>query len=546
MKKTPNKEILRKGKGCNKRINHIEKEGKMKKYYIVLLTVLFAVGLVFASNTAAVAAPDKPVRGGTLRCVARNLSRVLGYPAQFDTVDMIFSLPVLEKLVDWEKNAVFTPVLAESWEGDPEALTITWHLRKGVKFHDGTDWNAEALKWNFERIIEGRGRPSTDKVKSLEVVDEYTLVMHLSEFNWMMFEDFGFAQMISPTAFEKAGGGDMEKGKQWARMNPVGTGPFKVAEYKRDAYIKYIKNDNYWRQGMPYLDGIEIHALPDPMVAAAKLEAGEADMWLGVTDVPNILDLKEKGYKINWELGMSTCIIFDSNNPKSIFANKKVRDAIEYAIDRPAIAKMLGQGLYEPLFQLARAKSPTYIEGYNPRPYNPEKAKQLLAEAGYHNGFKTTMLALPPSRDAVSALKSYLGNIGIDVSADVADFGRYFGSVFGTGFKDMALSVYGNHPDGKEIFVHFGPNPATFRTGDIYKSPKFLSLCNEALSHKYMNAAEAKDKIKEAIKQAGEDAIAVPLWKTVNVAIMYPYVQSDYYTIHTIIWTPYDDFMEKH
>jgi ABC-type transport system substrate-binding protein len=284
------------------------------------------------------------------------------------------------------------------------------------------------------------------------------------------------------------------------------------------------------------------------MVAAATLEARDADMWLGVSAVPNIIDLKEKDYKINWELGMSNCIILNSNDPKSIFANKKVREAIEYAIDRPAIAKMLGQGLYEPLFQLASAKSPTYVEGYNPRPYNPEKAKKLLAEAGYDKGFKTTMLALPTSAsiDAVSALRSYLGNVGIDVRADVADFGRYFGSVFGTGFKDMALSVYGNHPDGKEIFVHFGPNPATFRTGDIYKSPKFLSLCNEALSHKYMNAAEAKEKIKEAIREAGEDAIAVPLWKTVNTAIMHPYVHSDYYTIHTIIWTPYDDFMEKH
>ena len=520
----------------------------MKRHLGILVIVLFIIGLVFSGNAPAAAAPDTPVKGGTLRCISRNLSRLLGYPAEFDTTDMIYSLPVLEKLVDWDKNAALTPVLAESWEGDPKALIITWRLRKGVKFQDGTDWDAEAFKWNFERIIESRGRPSTDKIKSLEVVDKYTLAMHLSQFNWLMFEDYGFAQMISPTAFKKAGGGDMEKGKQWARMNPVGTGPFKLAEYKRDAYIKYIRNDNYWRQGMPYLDGIEVYALPDPMVAAAKLEAGEADMWLGVRSVANILDLREKGYKINWEIGMSDCIIFDSNNPKSIFANKKVREAAEYAIDRPAIAKMLGHGLYEPLFQLASKDSPAYVDDYNPRPYNPEKAMQLLGEAGYPKGFETTMLTLPTpaARDATSALKSYLGNIGIDVKIDVADFGRYFSSVFGTGFKNMAFSLYGNHPDGKEVLVHFGPTPATFRTGDIYKSPEFLSLCNEVLSHKYMSAAEAKEKIKEVIKQGGEDAIAVPLWKTANTAIMHPYVYSDYYTIHTIIWTPYDAYMEKH
>ena len=437
-------------------------------------------------------------------------------------------------------------VLAESWDADPEALTFTWHLRKGVKFHDGTDWNAEACRWNFQLGLD-TGRLSDGKyIESLEVVDEHTLKMHLNAFAWNMLENWGLLQSISPTAFENSGTTEEER-IAWARVNAVGTGAFTVDEWKRDDFIRFAKNDNYWREGMPYLDAIEIRYIPDPMVAAATMEAGEADMWFAVSSVQNIVDLQEKGLKLNWGPGMFVTILFNSSDPESILHDQKIRAAIEYAIDRPKIAEMLGQGMFEPFHQMASSTWPGYVEGYDPRPYNLDKARELLAEAGKPDGFKTTLLLTEMGIDAGSAIQADLAEVGIDVDLDVADMGRYFGSVFGTGFSDMVFTQSGINPSATDLFVHYGPDPMTFRTGNIYKSPEYLALCAEALdSSKYDSIADAMPKIREAIRQAGEDAMIVPLWRTAEAGIMQPYVHSDYPIIHGIIWTAHDDWMEEH
>jgi peptide/nickel transport system substrate-binding protein len=528
-------------------------------------------------TSTTVAPPSGVVTGGILKMItdAGGIPKNLGYGPEKAPVDDYLMKAVMERLCEWDPKGNQIPVLAESWEGDPQALTVTWHLRKGVKFTDGTDWNAEALLWNFQLGLDNNRLTDGQYVQSLEVKDDYTLVMHVTKFNWLMFENYGWASSISPAAFVKggggdfakaqawarqngnkytvadfvaAGGGDLEKSKSWARANAVGTGPFTVSEFQRDVVIKFTKNPNYWRTGMPYLDGIELRYIPDPMVASAMIEAGEADMWSDVSAVPNIVDLQKKGFKINWGPGMFNAILFDSANPDSVYSNKLVREAVEYALDRPALAQMLGQGLYEPLHEMASETWPGYVEGYDPRPFNPDKARELLAEAGYPKGFKTTMLTSDSAaaRDAVAAMQAYLGDVGIEVTPDVADLGRYMGSMFVSGYKDMSFALSGINPDATDLFIHFGPSPMTFRTGNMYKSPEFLALCDQALNPQYQNAEQAMPKIKEAIKQAGEDAMIVPLWRTCNVAIMQPYVHSDYFLIHGVIWTPWDDWMDKH
>jgi ABC-type transport system substrate-binding protein len=485
------------------------------------------------------------VKGGILKIIAPALPKVVGYPPEWAPADSIYMQPVVERLAYWNEKGELVSALAESWEADAQALTITWHLRKGVKFTDGTDWNAEALRWNWQLGIDNNRLTDGQYVKSLVVVDAYTLKMNLTAFSWMMFENYGISQMISPTAFQKAGGGDIEKSKTWARLNAVGTGPFKLADFQRDVAIKFTRNENYWRPGMPYLDGIEVRWLPDPMVASATMQAGEADMWVDVAAVQNINDLLKIGFVMNRGPGMFQCLLFNSADTKSIFNNKKVREAVEYALDRPGIAKMLGQGLYEPLQQMASNTWRGYVQGYNPRPFNPAKAKQALAEAGYPNGFKTTMMATEQARDAVAAMQSYLKDVGIIIEPDIADLGRYFGAVFATGWKDIVYTASGINPSTTDIFIHYGPSPMTFRTGNILKSPEYLAILNKALDPKIKDVNEALPLIKEAIKQGGEDAMIVPLWRTINSAIMQPYVHSDYFLIHGIIWTPWDDWMEK-
>lgn len=538
------------------RANQILYQGRyivaMKKFLLIPLMVILVTGLLFSGcaeeeeEEAVTPSTGEEVYGGTLRCISGAIPNVLGYPPEKAPSDNFYMLPVIERLCEWDTEGNIIPWLAESWKIDSEALTITWYLREGIKFHDGTDWNAEALRWNYQLGLDTGRLTDGQYIESLEVVDEHTLTMHLTQITWVMLENYGLLmQPISPTAFENSGATEEER-IAWARTHAVGTGAYTVAEWQRDDHIKFVKNPDYWQEDLPYLDAIEIRYIPDPMVAAAAMEAGEADMWFAVSQIQNILDLQEKGLKLNWGPGMFSTILFDSSNPESIFADKKIREAVEYALDRPAIAEMLGQGLYEPLHQMASSTWPGYVEGYDPRPYNPDKARELLDEAGYSDGFETTLMLTEAGTDAGSAIKAYLGEVGIDVELDVADIGRYFGAVFGTGFTDMVFTASGINPSATDLYTHYGPSPATFRTGNIYKSPEFLQKCNDALDPTYKSSAEAMPKIKEAIRQAGEDAMICPLWRTAEAGIMQVYVHSDYPLIHGIIWTPQNDWMEAH
>jgi peptide/nickel transport system substrate-binding protein len=523
----------------------------MKKLLIICIALILVSIPVYTScggeeeTTTASPTAGQPVSGGTLKCISGALPTDLGYPPEKWPVDNYFMLSVIERVAEWDENGNMVPVLATSWDIDVNAKTITWHLREGIKFHDGTDWNAEALRWNFQLGIDANSLTDGQYVESLEVVNDHTLKMHLTAFSWMMIENYGLTSPISPTAYMNSGTTDEER-IAWARMNAVGTGAFTVLDYKRDDYIKFVKNPDYWQEGKPYLDGIEIRYISDPLVAAAMIEAGEADMWLDTNSVENIVDLRDKGFKINWGPGMFVTLLPDSSNPDSPLANKKVREAIEYAINKPAIAEMLGQGLYEPLTQMASSTWPGYVEGYDPRPFNPTRAMELLDEAGYSTGLTITLLATSTDSDAVAAIQSYLGDVGITVEPDIADLGRYFGAVFGTGWTGLVLTASGINPSATDLYIHYGPSPMTFRTGTFYKSPEYLALCTEALDPQYENVNEALPKIKEAIRQAGEDAMIVPLWRTAEASIMQSYVHSNYPKIHGIMWTPEDDWMEAH
>jgi ABC-type transport system substrate-binding protein len=167
-----------------------------------------------------------------------------------------------------------------------------------------------------------------------------------------------------------------------------------------------------------------------------------------------------------------------------------------------------------------------------------------LAEAGYPNGFKTSILTGERSRDPATAVKAYLEAIGLEVKLDVADMGRYFGSVFGTGWSDLVFAAHGINPSGTDIFIHFGPEPMTFRTGNIAKTPEYLKLCDEIL-HTYDEAQRVK-KMEKLVVKFGEDAVVIPIYASAQADVMAPYVHSNSGKIHGVIWYSYEDWMEKH
>ncbi|MCL4488013.1 MAG: ABC transporter substrate-binding protein [Chloroflexi bacterium] len=399
-----------------------------------------------APATGPTAATAAPTQGGVLRISIVPDATIIGYPVTMVKLyDFEFALTSLETLIRFDKTGAPIPNLAKTWKVDPAAKTISLTLQQGVKFQDGTDFNAKVAKWNLDSIRNST-RTELKPVSSIDVVDDYTLRLNLSTFDNSILTNLGgpAGLMISEAAFEK-------NGAAWAEKNPVGTGPFQLVSWQRDVKQVYKKFDGYWRKGEPYLDGVEWDIVADPMVRLASFQRGEADVTVDVEPSAAKQMETEGKYRIGSLVSGLYGLTGDSANASSVFANIKVRQAVEYAIDKQAICDTLGYGYWTPLYQPAVpggwAENPNLV-GYK---YDPAKAKQLLAEAGYPNGFKTTIYTMNSPQiivDMLTAVQGYLKAVGIDAQIDAMDHGR-FGPIFsGTGWKDgLTMIPMGLSPD---------------------------------------------------------------------------------------------------
>jgi ABC-type transport system substrate-binding protein len=532
-----------------------QRGNNMKKLLLgVLVLIVVTFGVAGLSGLSSAQGPEKketpkasaeaqPVRGGNIRILSSVIApNVIGYLPEWGPQEWIAALPWAERLVHWDEKGRFVPILLDSWKIDPKTKTMTFHIRKGVFFSDGSPFDAESLKANLDLSLKIGRLMDSDLVKSVDVVDKSTVRLTLSDLTSAAMLNYGFnMQIISTTAAEK-------NGKDWARLNGIGTGPFKVVDYKRQNYVKYVRNDNYWRKGYPLLDSITYEYVPDPVTASMKMEAKEADIWGDVPNPKMALDLEQKGFKLNWGPGMMNVLLPNTNKPRrpdSPLLKKKVLEAIEYALDRPAIAKALGFGHYEPLTQIVPSFSPAYNPGLNLRPYDPKKAKQLLAEAGYPNGFEIKLMTIVGLKEGATAIQSYLDQVGIKVFIDIADAGRYATSLFGpSGWDELAFAGSGIHPSGTDLYQHWGPRPATYRFDYVRKTPEYLAACEKAL-HTYDDPA-LKKAMQDAVRKASEDSMVIPVFRSAQPYVMQPYVHTDWPKIHQIQWSSWEDWMAKH
>jgi peptide/nickel transport system substrate-binding protein len=388
-----------------------------------------------SSKSSPTAAVSSSKYGGILKVIFEaGPSGAIGWPPS-----MRFSnaqsqmIPCIETLLYGDIKGGVHPWLAESYKIADDFKSITFVLRKGVKFHDGSDFNAEVAKWNLDNMIKARIAQSW---ASVDILDDYSIRVNLTEWKNTILSTFSegteATPMVSKAAFDK-------NGKEWMLLNPVGTGPFKFQSFQRDVSLKFDKNTDYWgkdAQGnpLPYLDGIEWNFVAEPMTRKMVMQTGAGDM-VNIEAGKSAIDMQEQGLAIKVITADSFILIPDSVNADSPWANQQVREAVEYAIDRESIAQAFGYSFW---------KSPYQIPGratiaYNPdftlgRKFNPEKAKQLLAEAGYPNGFKTTLIIQPlgVNKDIPLAIQGDLSKVGIEVELDYPDPGRYFQTLMGT------------------------------------------------------------------------------------------------------------------
>jgi peptide/nickel transport system substrate-binding protein len=387
------------------------------------------------STTASPATPAVK-KGGTLKIIYGVSPNALGYgPAMQRSDDILAASPCVETLVHIDESGAIVPWLATDLKGDATAKTLTITVRKGVKFHDGTDFNAQAVKWNLEQQMAIK-RAEVRQVQSIDAIDDSTLRLNLA--NWDNALTFSLASyvgvMTSPAAFEKYGGQDGVKN------NPVGTGPFKFVSFNRDVSLKYEKFNGYWQQGKPYLDRVEFNYIADPVVRLASFKASEGQVLLNLDpNDANSLVKSNSGIIVSKCLGSLYGLAGDGSHANSPFTDIRVRQAIEYALDRGPSVQTIGVGTWDVTDQPCAKNSWGYDTSPSPYSYNPQKAKALLAEAGYPNGLEVPLIICnTPSTlvDIYTAFQAQLNAAGFKASLSLTDPAKFNDYVIKSGWNN--------------------------------------------------------------------------------------------------------------
>lgn len=341
-----------------------------------------------------------------------------------DTLSQAVAKSFYEGLFEFDQDNNLIPRLATSWSADKSGLVYTVNLRQGVKFSDGTPFNGAAVKVNLERVANPANHLKRyglySNIDHVEVVNDAEVKIYLkkpfSAFINQLAHPSGV--MISPAALQKYGNKDIA-------FHPVGTGPYTLVKWSPADGVTAVKNPHYWRQGLPKLDGINWKIVPENNTRASMLLTGESQ---AATALPyeQIKTLKTKS-TITVEARPSVIQRFVSFNTfAKPFDNPKVRQALNYAVNKDALVKVAFNGYAVP----SEGVLPPGIEfntKLGPWPYNPQKARELLKEAGYPNGFETTLWSAynhTTAQKIIQFLQQQFAQVGVKVQVRALETGQ--------------------------------------------------------------------------------------------------------------------------
>ena len=501
------------------------------KFFTSKTLLAAALSVVFAAGTVASVANGAPMsRKAEDNLFYATSTEPLGLdPALVDDNDSgNMNINMYESLLKFEHNGTgILPALAKSWTISDDGLVYTFKLQEGVKFHDGTPFNAEAVKFNYDRQKpENRVAKMSyaelvlGNVVETKVVDEYTVQITLKERSTPFLRNMAMAfaaPIASPTALKKFNNNLME--------NPVGTGPYKFVAWDKGQQLIVTRFDDYWGEKPP-VQNIVYRIMKETAARVVALKNGEVDIINGL-DANVIDEIKKSGNKVFETEGNNTNYMVYNCRDGYITADRDVREAIAQAINVPEMAKSLYKGYSTP----AHSFFPPLLEGYdknNQAPkYNPEAAKKTLAAKGIK---ELTILTYSNARGYNSvggqvlaeAVQNYLNKVGVKVKIDVYDWGTFRAKIL-TDKWDLAFIGWIGDNGDPDNYINILASPDPIANQGLWQNKEFIDIINKAT--KVPDGKERTALYKKADAVLLKDVGVLPISHAKTMAAYRPVVE---------------------
>ncbi len=385
------------------------------------------------SRLTAVARPVVTRKGGSL---------VVGQTAIIPSTDPFPSGPALNAfkwamfnpIVSLDANSQPIPYLAESWAWSDDRLKLTFKLRQGVKFHSGRPLTAEAVKWNIEHAQDPKSQSAVGgELTSVQAraVDGSTLELTLPDDSYPHIFSLLTNILIADPQSDLT-------------QSAAGTGAFRLDGLDPGNEMRLVRNQNYWRSDRPYLDSVTIKTVPDPQAAVVALEAGAANIvWCAASDLQRLKEGPDTTGAVLKASGSFEFLVSTVDEP---FTDKRVRQAIDLALDRRRFADTLMYGLTDPTYILWLKNSPAWDASIDAGEFNLDKARQRLVDAGYANGFETTIQtnsAYPELARFAEIVQADLVKIGVKLNIQPMEAVQANAAVTQANFSALITHEYG-------------------------------------------------------------------------------------------------------
>ncbi len=416
------------------------------------------------------------------------------------------SLGVIETLADVDIDGTLIPSLATSWEVSEDQKTWTFHLRDGVMFHDGTPFTAEAMKKSLEHSIEKSSSFKSLPIANIDATDKNTLKITLTK----PFPSF-------PAYMAKGESGALSENcvAQGDVTSPIGTGPFSFVSYSPNQDYVIEKNNAYWGEKAK-VDKVTWQVVPEELTRAMMLQSGDVDIIFELS--PSVAqDLRSDSSVTVTEQPIARVRVIQYNAEKGPFADQKVRQAMNYGIDRQSLIDYVLEGVGTPAAGLFPPEFAWANKDISPSPYDPEKSKSMLAEAGWKDSdndgildkegvpFRITFITYPERAEQpelAEVIQDELKKIGIDVELKVVDYDTC-AEIQKTGDFDMYLVSRGTlwTPDPDDVMMSDYHSSGTFANGYggyHWKSEQVDKLIEEARTTQDL---QARKKMYDEVQQ---------------------------------------------